>query len=97
MMDDEIKKIGGEGKLNGSDISDFGTQRAKVFKLMSDGEWHTSMEVLIASGGTEGLRRLRELRGQPGVTILSDRHPFSRKWFYKMTIEEVPQTSFELK
>ena len=39
------------------------TRRNLVFRLMSDGKWHKTMDICGAVvGGSEGTRRLRELR-----------------------------------
>ena len=39
------------------------TRKQKVLKVLSDNEWHAGYELTRAStGGSEGLRRLRELR-----------------------------------
>lgn len=38
-------------------------RRDLVWELMSDGRWHSTMEINAANvGGSEGCRRLRELR-----------------------------------
>lgn len=64
-----IRKLGGEGILNPSDLPDLRSQRFQVLKLMSDRKWHNGLEVLAVAGGTEGLRRLRELRDIPGLEV----------------------------
>lgn len=39
------------------------SRRAKVLKLLLDGRWHTTSEIESAHvGGSQGTRRLRELR-----------------------------------
>ncbi len=44
-------------------ISTTTTRRAAVWDLLSDKRWHTTMEICaVAVGGSEGCRRLRELR-----------------------------------
>lgn len=40
-----------------------GERRQRVFRLMSDGRWHRTSEISSPLwGGSEGTRRLRELR-----------------------------------
>ena len=46
------------------------SNRERVTDLMSDGKWHSANEICQPEiGGREGLRRLRELRKEPGVTV----------------------------
>ena len=66
---DYIKRLGGQGILQRSDVKDLKSQRAKVLHLMLDGRWHKAGEILEVSGGREGLRRLRELRDIPHASI----------------------------
>ena len=68
-MNDEkaIRALGGEGILTLSDLPALNTQRRRVWSLKSDGLWHPANEILAAAGGSEGLRRMRELRQLPGI------------------------------
>jgi hypothetical protein len=85
---DQIHKLGGEGILTRQDIQDFSCQRAKVLRLMFDGCWHQADQILAASGGREGLRRLRELREIPGIAIDRRPHPNRKRDFmYRLTYE----------
>ncbi len=77
-----IKKLGGQGILTRADIIDLRSQRAKVLWLMLDGFWHSADEIRKAAGGSEALRRLRELRELPYVTITRRRATFSRNFAY---------------
>ena len=70
---DYIKKLGGAGILRRSDLEDLSNQRTRVLWLMLDGLPHTASEIIKVSGGREGLRRMRELREIPYVTIQRDR------------------------
>ena len=75
-----IARLGGWGILTLQDLPDLDSQRGKVLDLLLDRRWHTGPEILRVSGGTEGLRRLRELRTLPGYTIERRKavNPFSR-------------------
>ena len=55
-----------ERSLPREDAPRLKTNREKVFGLMSDGQWHTSIEICKV-GGSQGLRRLRELRAEGRV------------------------------
>lgn len=70
---DDIKKLGGIGILTIADTSRLKNQRGKVLHLMMDGCWHNAGDIIRASGGREGLRRLRELREIPNVSIVRRR------------------------
>lgn len=69
------------------------TRRKKVWALMSDGKWHTTMEICDAGvGGAEGCRRLRELRAECraglrfGVSGIEKRRTpgDSQQWQYRL-------------
>ena len=83
---DYIHKLGGEGILSRQDVQDLKGQRAKVLWLMLDGNWHSSQEILDAAGGSEGMRRLRELREIPNVTIERKRGNLGRVFFYRLRL-----------
>lgn len=80
-----IKALGGQGILRPCDIPDLRTQRAKVAALMMDREWHTAREIVKAAGGSEGLRRLRELRDL-GAIIEKHRMRNRRMWKYRIKV-----------
>ena len=61
-----IAKLGGEGILHIDDLPALGSQRRAVFAFLMDGKWHRGTHILDIAGGTEGLRRMRELRKLPG-------------------------------
>lgn len=81
---DRIKKLGGLGVLRRSDIADLDNQRIKVLYLMLDYGWHEASEVVAAAGGSEGLRRLRELREIPGMTVERERVAERRLFRYRL-------------
>ena len=57
------RELGGDdAPLGIEDLRDLRGGVWRVFKLMRDGEWHSRSEIVVASQGTEGLRRMRELR-----------------------------------
>jgi len=50
------------------------TRRNNVLRLLEDGKWHSTAEINSPEvGGTEGTRRLRELR-QMGHEIMKRKH-----------------------
>ena len=69
------------GILYQGDVRELKDQRSKVLYLMLDGQWHYADQIITASGGREGLRRMRELREIPGVTIERMRHPHRKRDF----------------
>jgi hypothetical protein len=51
--------------MNDRDRSEAATRRIAVWALLSDGQWHTTMEInAVDVGGSEGCRRVRELRAE---------------------------------
>jgi hypothetical protein len=49
--------------MNDRDRSEAATRRIAVWAVLADGAWHTTMEInAVDVGGSEGCRRLRELR-----------------------------------
>ena len=89
---DCIKKLGGEGILKLEDVADLKNQRAKVLALMLDGYWHSANSIIHASGGREGLRRMRELREIPHVTIERSANPLAKRDFrYRLNYDPSKQ------
>lgn len=61
--DDERRRLAlGGDPLRPEDMPELTGQRAAVHDLMRDGGWHDAEAIRQAAGGSEGLRRLRELR-----------------------------------
>ena len=87
----QIEKLGGAGILTRQDITDLSAQRAKVLYLMLDGLWHTADAICMAAKGREGLRRMRELRELPGVTIDRARCSGSRNYMYRLILTDERQ------
>ena len=84
---ERILQIGGLGILRRSDISDLRSQRAKVLYLMMDGLWHQANDIIMAAKGREGLRRMRELREIPYVSIERQRIMGKRDFMYRLVYE----------
>lgn len=79
---DNPAQIGGEKTLSRRDVAELNAGTARVFALMSDGQWHTREEICAACQQVEGLRRLRELRR--GYTIEKQRTTAARAWRYRL-------------
>lgn len=90
----DIARIGGDGIVGELDILQFRAAVRNVFKLMSDGRWHTRDEINMAAGregrpANEGLRRMRELR--PRYRIERERvDPKGRYYKYRLVLAETP-------
>lgn len=63
--------------------------RSCVLRLMLDYRWHTTTEINQVAAGTEGTRRLRELR-QPPNNLKIERCQVlgSRQWQYRLVQEQ---------
>jgi len=60
-------------------------RRGMVLDLLNDGEWHKGSEISGPDvGGSEGLRRLRELR-EAGYTIDKIKDPCGDGYLYRLT------------
>lgn len=81
-----ISRLGAHGILNPRDIPNLATQTGHVLILMSDKQWHRASEILRVARGTEGLRRLRDLRKIPGVQIERRRVQQSKDFEYRLVI-----------
>jgi hypothetical protein len=81
---EHVKRLGGRGILKRYDIKDLKAQRNRVLWLMLDGLWHTATEIINFSQGREGLRRMRELREIPHVTIHRRRAAKKREFMYRL-------------
>ena len=81
--------LGGEGLLTGADLAELNEGARRVGALMADGDWHNAIEIRAVAGAgedsaSEGLRRLRELRAIPGVS-LQRKSLGNRLWAYRVT------------
>ncbi len=58
-------------------------QRTRVRQLLEDHQWHNAEEIRETAGGSEGLRRMRELRHQ-GFVIEKRYDAEHKLWEYLM-------------
>ena len=80
-----IQRLGAQGTLQINDLPNPESQTGKVLVLMADYCWHTGKEILKVSKGTEGLRRLRELRNLPDFDLeVRNSKVFSNIYEYKL-------------
>lgn len=71
--------------LSETDIQTEKICRAGILRLLQDHQWHQTMDIIHAAGGSEGMRRLRELRRAPfNYPIESSTVPGSRQWQYRL-------------
>jgi len=92
----KIRKLGGEGILTRSDLTYMQSQRARVLWLMLDGFWHSATEIITWSRGREGLRRMRELREIPHITIERQRMNQTRDFMYRLVYAPGIQSELDL-
>lgn len=78
-----LKSLGGEGVLTESDLPELSAAAKKILDLMRDGLWHSATEIIAKSGQREGLRRMRELRGD-NWTVERRRNGASREFDYRL-------------
>lgn len=63
------------------------TRKRTVLDILSDGQWHDTVSLSgVTSGGSEGMRRMRELRAQ-GYEIESRKKLGSEQWEYRLVLE----------
>lgn len=61
-----------------------GIRRERVLTVLMDANWHTTQEInSVQVGGTEGVRRLRELRAD-GYNIVKRRMEGSTQFEYRL-------------
>lgn len=78
----EIAALGGIGILTEADLRDLKGGRRRVYELMKNGFWYSREEVCAAAGGSEGLRRMRELRKY--YEVEKKRLEGRRCWIYRL-------------
>ena len=80
-----IVRLGGQNILVPQDLPALNSQKGKALALLSDMQWHSATEIFNALGGTEALRRVRDLRRIPGYTVEKRRkHLHSRLFEYRL-------------
>ena len=86
-ISDRITSLGGDGIMCHEKAKETSVGSLRVLELMIDGKRHSANAICTAAGGpgryaTEGLRRMRELRGM-GYTV--NRHKVSMgTWSYSL-------------
>ena len=76
-------------KRNGRRVS-LATRRALVRTLLEDGLWHSTAEICAPSiGGSEGTRRLRELR-KLGLPVEMRKKTGTDMYEYRVMSEQLP-------
>ena len=88
-MNHPIKRLGGEGILNSTDILQFTKVEKALIEYMADEEWYSATCIIEWSGQREGLRRLRDLR-QKGYLVERKRNAGSRDFFYRLIPTPAP-------
>ena len=64
------------------------TRGGRVLAILLDGQWHPTTEFLGPRiGGSEGMRRLRELR-RKGFAIEARRRKDSAQWEYRLRLKK---------
>ena len=82
---------GAIGILSQADVDALKAGAHRVYGLMRGGDWHTPEQIDLAAGkggipARAGLRRMRDLRDLPGVTI-ERRHVGGRRFEYRMAVK----------
>lgn len=92
-ISDRIRSLGGEGILSASDALELAQSVRRVLAYMIDGIWRSASQVRLTAGengqeATEGLRRLREIRKIPGLSVQRRKQPGGkRQWLYRVAIK----------
>lgn len=87
----EIRSLGGQGILNESHLPELKGQRLAVMRYMNDGKWHSGPSITRVAGGSEGLRRMRELRQIDGITIERRKAEGGRRVFEYRMVKKADQ------
>lgn len=77
-----VRALGGVGILSPADIEELSAATRRVYELMRSGAWYSADDIRAAAQGSEGLRRMRELRKH--VTIEKRRRSGSRLYEYRI-------------
>lgn len=86
-----LKRLGAHGILTTRDLPHLHSQRGLVLNYLMDGMWHSGPAIVEYAGGSEALRRLRELRQIPGIEIERKRGGVSRVFMYRMVYKRPPR------
>jgi hypothetical protein len=68
-----------------------GTRKGKVLALLMEGEWISTMDINdVTVGGSEGCKRLRELR-QDGWPIIQQYHAKGSQSLYRLDVHTLKE------
>ena len=87
-LDEYRKRIKAVLEITDEDLESFKLGVRKVYQLMKDSRWHSGREICEAAGGSEGLRRMRELRSElrgRGFIIERRKKADSREFEYRLS------------
>lgn len=76
----QLSLLGAHGILSAKDLPTLNAGCKRVLALLMDSKWHDAEEVRVVAGGSEGLRRLRELRTH-GYDIIKRRSSTDARLF----------------
>lgn len=79
----QLNLLGAAGILTLEDLPALNAANMRVLRLLTDRRWHTASEIVAVAQGSEGLRRLRELR-RHGYEIEHRRVEGKRLFEYRM-------------
>jgi hypothetical protein len=88
-MESQIQMFESNSGITGTDMKELSGGRRRVLNLMRDGQWHTAEEIRRAAQGSEGLRRLRELRDKYNIKKRRMAEG-SRHYQYRLVSEKFP-------
>jgi hypothetical protein len=86
------ESLGGSGILTDADLEQLSAACLRVYELMKDGQWHSPSAIEAAAGSDgvparEGLRRMRQLKQVPGLSIEKKRMGDGRLWYYRLVTQ----------
>jgi len=79
----ERARLGGEDVLEDHDLSRLNIATTRVYEFMRDHQWHTAQQIRVVAQGSEGLRRMRQLRAH-GLVIEKRRVLGRATWEYRL-------------
>lgn len=86
-LDEYRRSIQAVPEISNRDLTDLRAGVRRVYLLMRTGRWCSRQEICDAAQGSEGLRRMRELRSElraRGFDIDRRKRPNSREFEYKI-------------
>jgi len=80
-----LQALATRGILTFDDVRELSTTALRIYRVLVDGEWHSSLEIIrAAQPATDAMRILRFFRDHDALILQKERRDGARLWDYRI-------------